>query len=93
MLSSKLQASIIKSYKFNLEQKLWLMKYVESIANRNPKLFIKLLNESDDRWGTEMALRIHEVASYLLSRKDMEWGNRVAEVAIQLLRLENQLTR
>ncbi|MDV2992098.1 MAG: hypothetical protein N4J56_001752 [Chroococcidiopsis sp. SAG 2025] len=93
MLSSKLQASIIKSYKFNLEQKLWLMKYVESIAKRDPKLFIRLLHESDDRWGTEMALRIHEAATYLLSRKDMEWGNRVAEVAIQLLRLENQFTR
>ncbi|OWY64805.1 hypothetical protein B7486_45290 [cyanobacterium TDX16] len=93
MLSSKLQASIIKSYKFNLEQKLWLMKYVESVYNRNPKLFIKMLNESDERWGTEMALRIHEAATYLLSRQDMEWGNRVAEVAIQLLRLENQLAQ
>ncbi|MDZ4871962.1 MAG: hypothetical protein CLLPBCKN_001350 [Chroococcidiopsis cubana SAG 39.79] len=93
MLSSKLQALIIKSYKFNREQKLWLMKYVESIANRDPKLFIKLLNESDERWGTETALRIHEAATYLLSRQDMEWGNRVAEVAIQLLRLENQLAQ
>lgn len=79
MLSSKLQVSIIKSYRFNLEQKLWLMKYVESITSRDPKLFIKLLNESDERWGTETALRIHEAASYLLSRKDMVWGNSVAE--------------
>lgn len=87
MLSSKLQVSIVNSYKFNLEQKLWLMKYVESIYNRNPKLFIKLLDESDRRWGTETALRIHEAASCLLSLKDLVWANRVAEVAIQLLRL------
>jgi len=90
-MSSKFKLSpkttIINSYGFNREQKLWLKQYVESIIARNAKLFMQLQDVSVSQWGMLRSFELHAAARHLLDSEEIDWGCQVMEVATQLNRL------
>ncbi|MDV2992129.1 MAG: hypothetical protein N4J56_001783 [Chroococcidiopsis sp. SAG 2025] len=89
-LNPKIQAAFIAAYGFNQEQKIWLKHYTDAAIAHDAKLFMRLGDESIQRWGMLRCIELHNAAAYLLSQEDLAWGTAVMDVATELNKLAKE---